>query len=209
MHIANERCIIFLDINECVDTTHNCAQVCTNTAGSFTCSCNSGYTLAADGHSCEGKTLSDTAQSVLFHIIYIYIETILMSFVTQTLMSAAQTMEGVSTRVSTLLVLTSVSVEVDTHCLEIINLVMVCSYITHIELLLHVMRYCYTVSDMNECTSRSHNCTQICTNTAGSFTCSCNSGYTLAADGHSCIGKFLTSFNLSIILSVFGTLEFN
>ena len=31
-------------------------------------------------------------------------------------MSAAQAMEGVSTRVSTLLVLTSVSVEVDTHC---------------------------------------------------------------------------------------------
>ena len=31
-------------------------------------------------------------------------------------MSAAQAMEGVSTRVSTLLVLTSVSVEVDIHC---------------------------------------------------------------------------------------------
>ena len=41
-------------------------------------------------------------------------------------MSAAQTMEGVNTRVSTLLVLTSVSVEVDTHCPAITNHVMVC-----------------------------------------------------------------------------------
>ena len=36
-------------------------------------------------------------------------------FLPKILMSAAQAMEGVSTRVSTLLVLTSVSVEVDTH----------------------------------------------------------------------------------------------
>ena len=40
-------------------------------------------------------------------------------------MSAAQTMESVSTRVSTLLVLTSVSVEVDIHYLAIRRLVMV------------------------------------------------------------------------------------
>ena len=62
-------------------------------------------------------------------------------------MSAAQTMEGVSTRVSTLLVLTSVSVGVDTHCLAMINLVMVCSYlinkitIAYNEVLVHCFRY--------------------------------------------------------------------
>ena len=103
-------------------------------------------------------------------------------------MSAAQTMEGVSTRVSTLLVPTSVSVEVDTHSPAIINLVMVCGYVAYTQLLLHKMIYRYNASDINECTSRSHNCAQACTNTAGSFTCSCNSGYTLAADGHSCTG---------------------
>ena len=112
-----------------------------------------------------------------------------MSFVIQILMSAAQAVEGVSTRVSTLLVLTSVSVEMDTHCPAIINLVMVCIYITYI---LYIMRYWYTISDINECTSRSHNCVQVCTNTAGSFTCSCNSGYTLAADGRSCSGMLFS-----------------
>ena len=42
----------FSDINECSEGTDNCDQRCTNTDGSYTCSCNSGYTLAEDGRSC-------------------------------------------------------------------------------------------------------------------------------------------------------------
>ena len=37
----------------------NCQQVCNNNNGSFTCSCNEGYTLEDDGHSCMcGGTLT-------------------------------------------------------------------------------------------------------------------------------------------------------
>ena len=70
--IAYEIWVIPLDINECGDNTDNCTQVCTNTDGSFTCSCNSGYTLVADGHSCEGIKLSATAQvySAFSHYVY-------------------------------------------------------------------------------------------------------------------------------------------
>ena len=39
--------------------------------------------------------------------------------------------------------------------------------------------------DINECTSGDP-CEQICTNTQGSFHCSCGSGYTV--DGSRCIG---------------------
>ena len=42
----------FLDVNECIDGSNNCEQVCENTEGSFSCSCNSGFTLASDGRSC-------------------------------------------------------------------------------------------------------------------------------------------------------------
>ncbi|MCP5014729.1 MAG: hypothetical protein GY938_05520 [Ketobacter sp.] len=44
-----------LDNDECSLNTHNCDSnaTCTNTAGSFTCACNSGYT--GNGTSCSGK----------------------------------------------------------------------------------------------------------------------------------------------------------
>ena len=48
---------IILDIDECSDGSNNCAQNCINTAGSYRCNCNSGYTLATDGSSCTGMVL--------------------------------------------------------------------------------------------------------------------------------------------------------
>ena len=32
-----------------------CAQLCTNTPGSYQCNCNNGYTLNLDGHNCSGN----------------------------------------------------------------------------------------------------------------------------------------------------------
>ena len=39
-------------INECVLGIDNCDHVCTDTLEAFTCSCNFGYLLDSDGHSC-------------------------------------------------------------------------------------------------------------------------------------------------------------
>ncbi len=43
------------DVNECTANTDNCHDnaVCDNTIGSFTCTCNEGFT--GDGVSCNGK----------------------------------------------------------------------------------------------------------------------------------------------------------
>ena len=47
---------IIVDINECTTSNGVCAQVCTNMEdGTFMCSCNSGFTLADDGFSCNGE----------------------------------------------------------------------------------------------------------------------------------------------------------
>ena len=45
----------FSDIDECASGTDNCDAnaVCTNTHGSFTCTCRSGY--SGDGDTCTGK----------------------------------------------------------------------------------------------------------------------------------------------------------
>ena len=47
----------FADVNECDSSLlHQCAELCTNTIGSYTCSCNDdGYELHDDEMTCIGK----------------------------------------------------------------------------------------------------------------------------------------------------------
>ena len=47
------------------------------------------------------------------------------------------------------------------------------------------------VSDLDECTLSMNNCDDlaICTNTAGSFTCSCIDGYTGTGQSGNCVGE--------------------
>ena len=45
--------VVLADIDEC--NLNICQQQCTDTIGSYTCSCRSGYTLSADGISCQGQ----------------------------------------------------------------------------------------------------------------------------------------------------------
>ena len=50
-----------IDINECIEDANSCAQICADTDGSYTCSCEVGYNLAYDGSGCDG-----TSDRVLF-----------------------------------------------------------------------------------------------------------------------------------------------
>jgi fibulin 1/2 len=46
------------DIDECSQADKGgCDQVCTNTNGSYNCSCNSGFTLNKYGQKCDSKIL--------------------------------------------------------------------------------------------------------------------------------------------------------
>ena len=44
--------LFYTDIDECAADTDGCNQICTNTEGSFECSCRSGFTLLDDGKTC-------------------------------------------------------------------------------------------------------------------------------------------------------------
>ena len=48
--------IMFIDIVECADESNGgCEHNCTNTVGSFLCSCRDGFTLNSNQRTCDGK----------------------------------------------------------------------------------------------------------------------------------------------------------
>ena len=57
-------------------------------------------------------------------------------------MSATQTMEAVSTTVSTLMVLTSVSVEMATDCQEMEGTALVCTLVIALNSVVHLRCFC-------------------------------------------------------------------
>ena len=46
---------LFVDIDECSLDSDGCEQFCTNSIGSFICSCSTGYELDQDGRKCNGE----------------------------------------------------------------------------------------------------------------------------------------------------------
>ena len=99
-----------LDINECSSNNGGCAQVCTNTPGSYTCGCNPGYELDGDGFSCNGKLIGFCTIKLCHN---------------QMLMSAPVTMVAVHKSVPTLLVATHVDATLDMSWMEMDSLAMV------------------------------------------------------------------------------------
>ena len=48
-----------------------------------------------------------------------------------------------------------------------------------------------TIVDINECRSHNGGCNHHCTNSHGSFRCSCNNGYSLQRNKKTCVGKYI------------------
>ena len=52
--VANQFSLMNVDIDECIAGTDNCDSICSNTIGSYNCSCSPGYRLQGDGATCRG-----------------------------------------------------------------------------------------------------------------------------------------------------------
>ncbi|KAI6653409.1 Fibrillin-2-like [Oopsacas minuta] len=57
-----------VDIDECSLNSINCSQICTNTVGSYSCSCNPGYTLDSDMYTCSSVNKL-TSQAITFLLL--------------------------------------------------------------------------------------------------------------------------------------------
>ena len=57
---------LLLDINECENNNGGCNHTCHNENGTFSCTCDTGYTLNNDGLACDGEIL------VLHAMLHVY-----------------------------------------------------------------------------------------------------------------------------------------
>ena len=90
-------CIKTIDIDECIANNGGCEQICTNTIGSFTCSCTDGYKLIL-GTFCAGRIVKIITKYNLF---------------VQISMNVQQIMEDVDRFVKTMLEVITVHVAMD------------------------------------------------------------------------------------------------
>ena len=68
---------ISIDINECETANGGCQHSCTNTIGSFNCSCYTGYQLDENGLNCSGER---SWNNKLFHMMtWLQLQILLMS----------------------------------------------------------------------------------------------------------------------------------
>ena len=48
-------------------------------------------------------------------------------------------------------------------------------------------------TDIDECSEGISGCSQLCSNTIGSYSCLCHIGYQLDSDNHTCLGKIINA----------------
>ena len=168
---------MYTDIDECAEGTDRCDQNCHNTIGSYICSCNTGYSLNADGFACDGKL----DQNCLSHKLIAS----KLSTNSPDIDECADDIDGCdhvcNNDVGSYRCSCNVGYRLDPDlhgCNGKRQILIPEDYVVHI------------ITDIDECAEGTGQCVHNCHNTIGSYTCSCNTGYRLNADGFTCVGNF-------------------
>ena len=164
-----------LDINECDQNNGKCNQICVNEVGSYHCECKSGYQLDQAGFSCNGKVHDRLWASWLYLTI------------NKISMNVKPVLMGVLIVVTICLDHFTVTATLDMHSIQLITRHAMVLYEPSACMYYHAYAI-YDFADINECATYNGACDDFCTNTDGSYTCFCSSGYQLESDGHNCTG---------------------
>ncbi|CAL1537017.1 unnamed protein product [Lymnaea stagnalis] len=197
------------EIDECNNEIHECDQVCINTIGGYRCECILGYELKPDRTSCEKacggviETPNGTISSPFFPDPYPpdktcewiidapQNHTIVLTF-THFDLEAGQGdcsydfvkvyPEGGARKYNNVM-----------HCGDSIPTPITAKGNT-MKIEFKSDKYdeksgfsAFFVSDVNECENKNGGCQDICTNTVGSYYCSCRNGYILQSDQRGCV----------------------
>uniref|UniRef100_A0A1X7T6A2 Uncharacterized protein n=1 Tax=Amphimedon queenslandica TaxID=400682 RepID=A0A1X7T6A2_AMPQE len=154
------------DINECQQGTSGCSHICTNTVGSYKCSCYSGYQLSNDSHTCididectEGLSgCSQTCSNTIGSYTCICTTGYILSGDSHSCMdiNECNTDNG----------------QCSSLCTNTIG-----SYICSCESGYILEEDEHNCTDINECLTDNGGCNYTCTNIPGSYLCDCSTGY--------------------------------
>uniref|UniRef100_A0A1X7VPG7 Deleted in malignant brain tumors 1 protein n=1 Tax=Amphimedon queenslandica TaxID=400682 RepID=A0A1X7VPG7_AMPQE len=154
------------DIDECQQGISGCSQVCTNTIGSYLCSCYPGYQLSNDSHYCIdidecdeelgacSQSCTNTDGSYICNCTTGY-----------TLNNDGQTCNDINECI------------VDNGDCGSICINTNGSYFCSCESGFTLEADQYNCTDINECLTDNGGCSYTCINTPGSYTCDCSTGY--------------------------------
>jgi fibulin 1/2 len=167
-----------IDVDECATNNGGCADTCTNTTGSFVCSCGPGYVLDANGHNCDTTDINECATN--------------NGGCTQ---ACTNTVGGFACSCASGYLLASDGVgcnEIDECATNNGGCAATCtntpgSYVCSCPQGYAVASDGHSCEDIDECTTNNGDCTHLCTNTPGSRVCSCHPGYMLDTDGTTCL----------------------
>ncbi|CAH1777824.1 unnamed protein product, partial [Owenia fusiformis] len=155
------------DIDECSIRNGGCDHTCANTAGSYACSCRSGYRL--HGKTCVDINECNNGNGGCAQICSNTIGTYTCSCNNGYYLSSTNRRSCIDVDECSL-----GTSRCDQGCVNTLG-----SYrcTCHAGYALHSNGY--TCNDINECSQLNGGCSQLCINTQGSFRCDCNPGYDL------------------------------
>nr|XP_039274779.1 fibrillin-2-like isoform X2 [Styela clava] len=163
------------DINECTSSTDGCAGTCTNSAGSFTCSCPNGKTLGSDGKSCNDVNECEKNTDGCAHVCHNNDG----SFTCSCNAGFKLGSDGKQ------------CVDVDECQDDLDNCAHKCineigDFSCDCDPGYTLATNGHSCNDINECDQAIDDCDQVCTNHNGGYTCSCRVGFNLASDKKKC-----------------------
>ena len=169
--LYNETSFVCSDVNECEDGSTVCQGNCTNTIGSFTCSCRDGYvnfneTTCSDVNEC--MTVNGGCEQNCTNTVGSYTCSCRDGYVNFNETTCSDVNECVTANGGCEQNCTNTVGSYTCSCRD--------GYVNFNET---------TCSDVNECVTANGGCEQNCTNTVGSYTCSCSEGYSVSLSNSS------------------------